>query len=109
MRIKILDFLSRGLPTVATSIGAEGIPSAWEGEPVLELADDPGAFLVALEKLAGCEAHRTLLAANGRRFVATEYDWKTLMARFCSWAVDPGMCAATGSAGPAPGVRAVPT
>jgi polysaccharide biosynthesis protein PslH len=101
MRIKILDFLSRGLPTVATSVGAEGIPAAWNGQRVLELADDPEAFVGVLEKLAADEVYRSALAAAGRRFVAAEYDWRTLMTRFCEWALD------TRAGASAPGARVV--
>lgn len=42
IKIKIVNALSRGLPVVTTSVGAEGFPNDW-GQ-ALRVADDPAAF-----------------------------------------------------------------
>lgn len=85
MRIKILDFLSRGLPTISTSVGAEGIAHSWHGQHVFELADHADGFLHALELLSEGAARRQALAESGRRFIEHEFDWTALMTRFCRW------------------------
>ena len=88
MRIKILDFLSRGIPTISTSVGAEGIPSRWAGQEVLKIANSPVEFADAIGTLCEPGNLRAELAEQGRKFIAAEYDWAVLMNRFCTWVVD---------------------
>lgn len=78
-RLKILEALSFGLPTVSTSIGAEGLGLV-DGEHVL-IADDRRAFAEAVARLLLDDALRRRLSANGRRFVVDHYDWRTQTAR----------------------------
>jgi polysaccharide biosynthesis protein PslH len=88
MRIKILDFLSRGIPTISTSVGAEGIPARWGGQEVLKIADAPADFVRVIAELCESASLRAELAERGRNFIAAEYDWAVLMDRFCNWVAD---------------------
>lgn len=49
IKIKILNALSRGLPVVTTSLGAEGFPAGWEES--VSVADTPEEFVSAIERL----------------------------------------------------------
>jgi polysaccharide biosynthesis protein PslH len=49
IKMKILNALSRGLPVVTTSLGAEGFPPGWEES--VSVADTPEAFVAAIERL----------------------------------------------------------
>lgn len=88
MRIKILDFLSRGIPTISTTVGAEGIPVRWRGQDVLKTADAPAEFVSVLDELCAVDGLRETLAGRGRDFIVAEYDWAVLMDRFCHWVGD---------------------
>lgn len=87
MRIKILDFLSRGIPTISSSVGAEGIPATWNGREVLKIADTPDDFVRVISQLCATPGLRAELADRGRQFIAEEYDWTVLMDRFCQWVI----------------------
>jgi GT2 family glycosyltransferase/glycosyltransferase involved in cell wall biosynthesis len=54
VKIKAIDALSRGVPVVATTIGAEGIPAPWRAGMLIE--DEPGRFAAALASVLGDEA-----------------------------------------------------
>lgn len=73
-RLKILEGLSYGVPTVSTSIGAEGLDLV-DGEHLL-LRDDPEAFAAATVTLLRDEAIRHRLSHAGRAFVEQHYDWR---------------------------------
>lgn len=88
MRIKILDFLSRGIPTVSTTVGAEGIPHRWGGQEVFRIANSPADFVRVIAELCKTIGPRAELAARGRDFIAVEYDWAVLMDRFCNWTAE---------------------
>ncbi len=85
MRLKILDFLSRGVPVISSSVGAEGIPATWGGKEVFKTADSPADFVRELAELCGSGDLRRDLSERGRGFVAAEYDWAVLIDRFCRW------------------------
>ena len=73
-RIKILEALSRELPVVTTTVGAEGI-DAVDGVHVL-MADTPEAFAAAVVRLLDDPALAGRLAAAGRELVQRRYDWR---------------------------------
>ena len=79
MRVKIIDGWHWGLPIVSTTIGAEGILTR-PGENVL-LADDPADFAAAVNHLLADGALRTRLRTNGRSWVETQYNWRTVYPR----------------------------
>jgi glycosyltransferase involved in cell wall biosynthesis len=75
-RLKILEALATGLPVVSTSIGAEGLDLI-PGQHFI-LADDPAAMARALVDCIRHPARLRGMAEEGRRVVATSYDWDAL-------------------------------
>ncbi len=76
MRVKILTAWARGVPIVSTTIGAEGI-NYTDGEDIL-IADTPAAFATAIQRLLSDDELALRLAANGRKTVSEQYDWKVI-------------------------------
>jgi len=75
-RLKILNALAHGIPTVSTTIGAEGLDLE-PGRDLL-LADEPDAFARQVAALIGDESLRARLRENGRRTVEALYSWQAL-------------------------------
>lgn len=75
-RLKILEGLSFGVPTVSTSIGAEGLDLV-PGEHLL-IADGPRSFADAVLAILDDAALRARLRASGRQFVEEHYDWRVV-------------------------------
>jgi polysaccharide biosynthesis protein PslH len=73
MRVKILNALAMGLPTVSTTVGAEGI--AVRDTEHLLLADTPEAFAAAVVRLLSDRELALQLGKNGRRLMETHYGW----------------------------------
>lgn len=73
-RLKILESLACGVPTVTTPVGAEGLDRAVCGDRlrVVESGDDVGAAII--------DAARTAHAIPPARFVET-YDWRLIVNR----------------------------
>lgn len=79
MRVKIIDGWQWGLPIVSTTLGAEGVATR-PGENIL-LADDPAEFATAVGQLLGDKGLRERLRENGRAWVETTYNWRTVYAQ----------------------------
>ena len=79
LRIKVLEFLSCGIPVVTTSVGCEGIPVTSGRE--LVIADGAEAFGEAVSLLLGDPAERQKLSENAVRFVREHYSFESA-ARF---------------------------
>lgn len=77
MRVRILETLARGIPTVTTTTGVEGI-DAVNGEHLL-IADEPADFANAVVRLLNDFRLRESLAYNGRRLVEAKYDWQVAL------------------------------
>jgi glycosyltransferase involved in cell wall biosynthesis len=75
-RLKILNSLAQGIPTVSTSIGAEGLDLE-DGEDLL-IGDDAASFAQQVALLLRDDNVRARLRANGRRTVAARYSWQAL-------------------------------
>lgn len=67
VRIKLLDALRLGIPTVTTQDGASGLPLT-DGQQVL-ISDDPTGFAERLAQLCQQKALRTRLRENGLQFL----------------------------------------
>jgi len=74
MRVKVLDALARGMPLVSTSFGCQGI-NVTHDENIL-IADRPADFAAMVQKVIQDRDFADRLAANGRRLIETEYDWR---------------------------------
>lgn len=77
MRVRILEALSYGMPTVTTTIGMEGI-DARPGDDLL-VGDTPADFAAAVIRVLGDAALRERLSANGRRLAMARYDWQVVL------------------------------
>lgn len=75
-RLKILEAMAMGAPTVSTRVGAEGLDLVDEEE--LLLADSPEEFAGAVLRLLEDRALRKRLAKAGRRAVLNRFDWDRL-------------------------------
>lgn len=82
MRVKILDFMSRGMPIVATRIGAEGIPSIYRDRPTLRLADTADEYLRQIHELLPLQ-QRVQLAGTSRELIEKKYAWTALVGEYC--------------------------
>jgi O-antigen biosynthesis protein len=88
VKLKTVEALQFGVPTVSTSIGAESIPSDVEG--LLPVADSPDAFAALVAELLFdekvWEQHSELLAEQGRRWNENRHVsvWPPLMASVLS-------------------------
>ena len=71
---KVLEAFSRGIPVVASSIVARGIPECRAGEHML-VADRPGNFANSVLRLLGDAALREKLCRNARSLVERHYNW----------------------------------
>jgi len=72
-RLKILEYLSSGLPVVTTSIGAEGLEL--ENGVHLLMEDDMCRFADKIVDLIKDEQLRFRLGKAGRELVTRKYDW----------------------------------
>lgn len=68
---KLVEALASGVPTVTTTVGAEGMGLGHEREVLI--ADDPAAFAAAIERLLTDEALAACLVANGRAAMRRDY------------------------------------
>jgi len=78
-RLKVLEGLSFGVPTISTSIGAEGLDLV-PGEHLL-IGDDPRSFADAVLRILSDAELRDRLCVAGRAFVEQHYDWRVVEAR----------------------------
>lgn len=76
MRVKILNALAMGLPTVSTTVGAEGI-EVRDGEHIL-LADTEDEFAAATLRLLSDPDLAAHLAQNGRKLMEERYGWDAI-------------------------------
>jgi tetratricopeptide (TPR) repeat protein len=90
-RIKILQSLAMGLPTISTRLGCEGL--LVEDEQHLLIRDQPQDFAAAIVDLLADPARRDRLRQAGRTLVEQEYDWHqifqvavtTMLAQWQQW------------------------
>jgi glycosyltransferase involved in cell wall biosynthesis len=81
-RLKILEGLSFGVPTISTTIGAEGLDLV-NGEHIL-LADDAASFAAATVAVLSDAELRSRLSSAGRQLVEHRYDWRSQAERLHS-------------------------
>lgn len=83
MRVKILNAFAMRLPVVSTTLGAEGIAHAQNGEHLL-LADTPQEFADACVRLLQDRAFAARLAQSGRDLAESVYSWDAIGKRLLS-------------------------
>lgn len=74
MRVKILEAFARGLPTVSTTIGFEGIAVTHEKD--LLVADQPEEYARAVIRLLQKPELGRQLSRNARQLVEAQYDYR---------------------------------
>ena len=75
-RLKLIQALAAGLPTVSTANGAEGYPIT-NGEELL-IGDTPDSFANHILNLLNDPELQSRLGQNGRKF-AKAYDWRVVI------------------------------
>lgn len=83
MRIKLLELLAWGIPSVSTSIGAEGIPIENYEQGIL--ADDPESFAAAVIYLLDGTEARKEMQLKARAFFENNFDNRQLGADLLSF------------------------
>jgi len=99
MRVKILNSLAQGIPTVSTTLGCEGI-QVTPGEDIM-VADDPAGFAAAVLRVLNDAELARRLSVSGRRLAETLYDYRHAYALVDEIYV----CAAGGPFVPARGIE----
>ena len=79
MKVKVLDAMARGMPTVTTSVGAEGIDL--EPGKHLLVADDAAAMAASIDSLLTDPQLWQHLQHNSRMLIAERYTWRQLFTR----------------------------
>ena len=93
-RLKIYEGMTMGLPTVSTTIGAEGLPVV-DGEHLL-LADDPASFARACIDLLNDPVRCAMMGDAADSYVRVHFGWVGVARRFAEF------CQAAIPATPAP-------
>jgi len=73
--IKMLDYLSAGIPVVSTPVGARGIDIESRTHA---LVCSPEQFQESILELAGDLELQVRLSENGRRLVEKRYSWERI-------------------------------
>ena len=76
MKVKVLDAMARGMPTVTTSVGAEGIDI--ENGRHLLVADEPDQMTDAILSLLDDAELWQRLQENSRALISERYTWRQL-------------------------------
>jgi glycosyltransferase involved in cell wall biosynthesis len=76
MKVKVLDAMARGMPTVTTSVGAEGITA--ESGCHLLIADDAEGTVRHIEALLEDPGLWFRLQSESRELVRAQYTWRRL-------------------------------
>ncbi|MFT4824738.1 MAG: glycosyltransferase involved in cell wall biosynthesis [Halioglobus sp.] len=76
MKVKILDSMARGMPTVTTSVGAEGI-DVEHGTHML-IADEPAKMATYIDHLLNDPDLWLYLQKNSRALITERYTWRRL-------------------------------
>ncbi|MFH1245950.1 MAG: glycosyltransferase family 4 protein [Candidatus Omnitrophota bacterium] len=78
VNIKMLDYMSYGLPVVTTECGARGIEVSGSCPFIVSA---PEGFALNIKKLSFDEQLCRRLSRDGRALIAQRYDWQTISSR----------------------------
>ena len=76
MKVKVLSSMCRGIPTVTTSIGSEGMD--FENMTHLAVEDNPENMVKLIERLLVEKELWEHLECNSRQLIKEKYTWKSL-------------------------------
>lgn len=74
IKVKVVNGLYRGMPTVTTDVGAEGL-AVIDGEHIL-IANEPDCFANHIHRLLTDEALWHCISAQSRQLMASRYTWQ---------------------------------
>lgn len=74
---KVLDYMASGLPSVTTSVGAEGLKGVVDNDFVI--ADDPEQFAEKILFLLNNPVERERIALNARKLIEDQYTWDSCL------------------------------
>lgn len=77
-RLKIMEYLALGIPTVSTEIGAEGLPVV-DGEDIIIVKDTKDEFIDKVTKLLEDKQSREKLSENGKKLVKEKMEWNIVL------------------------------
>lgn len=80
-RLKIPEAMAAGVPVISSTLGAEGLDATPGRDFLLAEADDAGAWVRQVTRLATDAAERARIAEAAFALVRDRYDWETLGAR----------------------------
>ncbi|MCC7154708.1 MAG: glycosyltransferase [Bryobacterales bacterium] len=81
VRVKLLEAFAAGIPSVSTTVGAEGLTTS-DGS-ICRLADDPAPFARAVVELLQDPREAAAMAARAREYVVRHRDIRTMTTRLC--------------------------
>lgn len=81
-RLKLLDYLASGIPTLTTNVGVEGLRAEIRDAAIVEDDIDVHARIIK-DIIARPEAYRDRIH-KGRRYVEQHYSWKDAVTAFTS-------------------------
>ncbi|MDY6895331.1 MAG: glycosyltransferase family 4 protein [Thermotogota bacterium] len=77
-RLKIIEYLALGIPTVSTEVGAEGLPVR-DGEHIIIANDAKDGFVEKIIKLLNNKKLQERLNKNGKELVKEKLDWDIVL------------------------------
>ncbi|MCZ7399985.1 MAG: glycosyltransferase family 4 protein [Candidatus Methanoperedens sp.] len=77
-RLKIIEYLALGIPTVSTKVGAEGLPIS-DGENIIIAKDAKDDFIEKTYKLINDSQLRKRLNENGKKLAKEKLDWNVVL------------------------------
>ncbi|NEQ50181.1 MAG: glycosyltransferase [Leptolyngbya sp. SIO3F4] len=83
IKTKTLESMAAGIPIVASDRGLEGLQVDGDHVPLRALrANDPKAYVKAIEQLFESSVMRQTLSENARHMIETEYTWEIAGQRY---------------------------
>ncbi|MCN4144709.1 MAG: glycosyltransferase family 4 protein [Thiohalomonas sp.] len=76
MKVKVLNAMCRGIPTVTTSVGSEGMDVTHMKH--LAICDDTNSMVYSINELLNNQSAWQILEKNSRQLVKEKYTWKAL-------------------------------
>lgn len=79
-RLKLLDFMASGLPTVTTDLGVEGLVEGIKGGLIIE--NNINAYAEVVHNLSSPADDRDKMVHRARKYVEDNYNWRNNIAPF---------------------------
>jgi glycosyltransferase involved in cell wall biosynthesis len=80
-RLKIIEYLALGIPTVSTEIGAEGLPVC-DNRDILISRDAKDDLINKITVLLNDKKLQQRLSKNGKKLVIEELDWNVVLKKY---------------------------